>query len=122
MTRSHVAWKLSRGAPLTPSPLLAGETLYLVTDNGIASAVDAQTGAVRWQQRFGHGFSASPLLAGGRIYFLDEDGRTTVIKAGGTGEPVATNQLEGSTLASMAVVSRSFLIRTGTHLYRIGRE
>ena len=119
VTRTHVAWKLSRGAPLTPSPLLAGDELYLVTDNGIASSVDARTGAVRWQRRLGNSFSASPVLAGGHIYFLDEDGRTTVLKAGAGGEPVAVNVLEGPTLASMAVAARGIFVRTGTHLYRI---
>jgi outer membrane protein assembly factor BamB len=119
VTRTHVAWTLSRGAPLTPSPLLAGDDLYAVSDNGIASCLDARTGAVRWQQRLGHSFSASPVLADGRIYFLDEDGRTTVIKPGGTFEPLATNALDGPTLASMAVAARSLFIRTATHLYRI---
>ena len=44
VTRTHVAWTLSRGAPLTPSPLLVGDELYVVTDAGIASSVDARTG------------------------------------------------------------------------------
>lgn len=121
VTRTHVVWKLSRGAPLTPSPLLAGDALYVVSDNGIASCVDARTGAVRWQQRLGHSFSASPLLADNRIYFLDEDGRTTVIAADGSGDHIATNVLDGPTLASMAAVSGSFIIRSASHLYRIGR-
>jgi outer membrane protein assembly factor BamB len=119
VTRTHVAWTLSRGAPLTPSPLLAGDDLYIVTDAGIASCVDARTGTIRWQQRLGASVSASPVLADGRIYFLDEDGQTTVVKPGPTFEPLAANKLDGATLASMAVAGRSFFIRTGTHLYRI---
>ena len=111
--------KLSRGAPLTPSPIVAGGEIYVVTDNGIASCLDARTGAVHWQQRLGNSFSASPVLADGRLYFLDEDGRTTVIKPGTTFELMATNALDGGTLASMAVAARSFFIRTATHLYRI---
>jgi len=122
VTKTHVAWKLSRGAPLTPSPLLAGDELYLVSDNGIASCLDARTGTVHWQQRLGNGFSASPVLADGRIYFLDEDGRTTVIKPGTTFTALAANTLDGATLASMAVASRSFFIRTATHLYRIAER
>jgi outer membrane protein assembly factor BamB len=118
VTRSHVAWRLARGAPLTPSPLLDGDTLYLVSDNGIASALDARTGAVRWQQRLGNSFSASPILAGGRVYFTDEDGRTTVLD--GAGRQIAVNVLPGPTLASIAVIPRAFVIRTATHLYRIG--
>jgi outer membrane protein assembly factor BamB len=119
VTRTHVAWTLSRGAPLTPSPLLVGADLYVVTDAGIASSLDARTGAVHWQQRLGGAVSASPVLADGRIYFLDEDGKTTVVSPGATFQRIATNSLEGSTLASMAVASGSFFIRSATHLYRI---
>ena len=43
----------ARGAPLTPSPLLVGDELYLVSDAGIATCVDAKTGTVIWQQRLG---------------------------------------------------------------------
>ena len=119
VTKTHVAWKLSRGAPLTPSPILAGDELYIVSDNGIASCLDARTGAVHWQQRLGNSFSASPVLADGRIYFLDEDGRTTVIAPGTTFRPLAANVLDGPALASMAVAAHSFILRTATHLYRI---
>jgi hypothetical protein len=42
-----------------------------------------------------------------------------VLKAGGSGETLATNALDGPALASMAVVPHVFIIRTGTHLYRI---
>jgi outer membrane protein assembly factor BamB len=119
VSRSHVAWKLSRGAPLTPSPLVVGDDLYVVSDNGIASCLDARSGAVRWQQRLGNSFSASPVFADGRVYFLDEDGRTTVLKPGPAAEPLATNVLEGPALASMAVSAQSFFIRSATHLYRI---
>ena len=119
VTKTHIAWTLARGAPLTPSPILVGDELYVVTDAGIASSIDARSGAVHWQQRLGGSFSASPVLADGRIYLLDEDGKTTVVKPGRTFQRLATNVLDGSTLASMAVASGSFFIRTGTHLYRI---
>ena len=119
VTKSHIAWKLTRGAPLTPSPIVVGDDLYVVSDNGIASCLDAKTGAVRWQQRLGNGFSASPVFADGRLYFLDEDGRTVVLKPGPAAEPLAVNVLEGPALASIAVAEKSLFIRTGTHLYRI---
>ena len=121
VTRSHIAWTLSRGAPLTPSPLIVGDDLYVVTDAGIASMVDARTGSIRWQHRLGASVSASPVLVDGRIYFLDEEGRTTVITPGATFQQVAVNVLDGPTLASMAVASQSFFIRTATHLYRISQ-
>lgn len=120
VTKTHVAWKVSRGAPYTPSPLLVGDELYVVSDLGIVSCLDAVTGALHWQQRIGGNHSASPVVAAGRIYFLSEEGVTTVIAPGRTFQKLATNELDGAALASMAVFSRSIFIRTQSHLYRLG--
>jgi outer membrane protein assembly factor BamB len=120
VTKTHVAWTLKRGAPLTPSPLLAGDELYLVNDTGILYCLNPKTGDAYWQQRLGGNYSASPIFADGRIYFLSEDGVATVIAPGKAFRKLATNELDGATLASMAVSGASIFIRTGTHLYRIG--
>jgi outer membrane protein assembly factor BamB len=120
VTRTHVAWTMTRGAPYTPSPLLVGDELYVVSDIGIASCLDATTGALRWMQRLGGNHSASPIFADGRIYFLSEEGTATVIAPGREFRRLATNTLDGATLASIAVSDRSFFIRTDTHLYRVG--
>lgn len=119
VTKSHTAWTLKRGVPLTPSPLLVGEELYLVSDNGIASCLDAKTGTPYWQVRLGGNHSASPLYADGRIYFLSEEGESVVIAPGKQFEALATNQLDGQTLASMAVSGGSIFVRSQTHLYRL---
>jgi len=119
ITKSHIAWTLKRGAPLTPSPLLVGTELYLISDNGIASCVDAKTGNPFWQVRLGGNHSASPIYADGRIYFLSEEGESVVIAPGRQFKPLAQNQLDGQTLASMAVSSSSIFVRSLTHLYRI---
>ncbi len=119
VTDSEVVWRLRRGAPLTVSPILVGDELYTVTDSGIATCIDALTGEIRWQHRLGGNHSASPIHAGGRIYFQSEEGVTTAIKPGLMFEQLASNELDGSTLASIAVSDGAFFIRTGTHLYRI---
>jgi outer membrane protein assembly factor BamB len=119
VTKSHVAWTLKRGVSLTPSPLLVGDELYMVSDNGIASCVDAKTGNPHWQVRLGGNHSASPLYADGRIYFLSEEGESVVIAPGKEFKALATNQLDGQTLASMAVSNGSIFVRSQTHLYRL---
>jgi len=53
VTKTHIAWTLRRGAPYTPSPILVGDELYIVSDIGIATCVEATTGKVHWQQRLG---------------------------------------------------------------------
>ena len=123
VTKTHVAWTLRRAAPLTPSPLLVGDELYVLNDSGIATCLDAKSGEPRWIQRLGGGdYSASPVIADGRIYFLSESGVATVIAPGKEFRRLATNTLEGDTLASMAIAAGSIFIRTDSHLYRIAEK
>ena len=117
ITASHLAWNLKKAAPLNPSPLAVGNELYLVSDNGIATCLDAASGTEHWQERLGGNFSASPTFADGLVWFLDEAGKMTVIKPGTKFEQVATNTLEGRTLATPAFVDQSIYLRTDTHLY-----
>jgi outer membrane protein assembly factor BamB len=122
VTDSHVAWKLEKGAPRNASPLLVGDELYLVSDQGIASCVDAKTGKAHWQERIGGNYSASPVLAAGHLYFQSEDGVTTVVKPDKTFTTVGKNTLKGRTLASLAPVEGAIFLRTDKELYRIEAE
>jgi outer membrane protein assembly factor BamB len=122
VTETHVAWKARKAVPHAPSPLLAGDELYLVSDGGVASCLDAKSGRAHWQRRLGGAFSASPLHAGDRIYFQDEHGVGTVIQAGKQFRQLAKNALAEPTLASYAAVDGALFIRTEGHLYRIREE
>lgn len=122
VTETHVAWKLEKGAPLSPSPVLLGDELYLVSDQGIASCLDAKTGKIHWQERIGGNFSASPILVAGNLYFLSEDGVTTLVKADTTFTQVARNEIKGRTLASPTPVEGALFLRTDTQLLRIEAE
>jgi len=119
VTDTHVAWTLKKGAPNTPSFLLVGAELYMVSDGGIASCVDAKTGAVHWQERVGGNYSASPIYASGRIYFQNEEGIGVVVKAGKEFQKLSSNDLGERTLASYAVAEDAFYIRTEQHLYKV---
>jgi outer membrane protein assembly factor BamB len=119
ITNSHIAWTVARGAPHTPSPLLVGTELYMVSDGGIASCLDARTGKVHWQERIGGSFSASPLHAAGRIYLQSEDGVTTVVRAATTFERLAQNKIDERALASYAAADGAIYLRTEANLYRI---
>lgn len=118
-SEAEIVWRLQRGAPHTPSVVYVDGNVYLVSDRGIGSCVDAKTGDVIWQQRLGGNYSASPLYAEGRVYFQSEQGQGTVIRAADEFEVLATNDLQEGTLASYAVVEKDFLIRTETQLYRV---
>lgn len=118
VSETHVAWKTKKGAPHTPSVLVVGDELYMVSDGGVASCLDAKTGEVHWSERLGGAFSASPIHVGGKVYFQSEEGVTTVVKAGKQFDQVAKNDLKERTLASFAVADGALYLRTEKHLYR----
>jgi len=119
ITAHNAAWSYTKQAPNTPSMLVAGRELYFVSDGGIASCLDSQTGAVHWSERLEGDFSASPILAEGRIYFQNEAGCGFVIKAGTRFDLMAKNDLGERSLASYAVADNQLFIRTADHLWAI---
>ena len=120
VTKTHLAWSLAKAAPHTPSPLLVGTELYTLSDNGIASCIDALTGKAHWQERIvGKGASASPIYADGKVYFQSEDGVTTVVRASTTHEQLATSKLNEKTFASYAIADGAIYLRTESQLYRL---
>lgn len=119
VTATHVAWKVSRQAPQKPAPLLVGDEVYMVSDNGILTCMDARTGSLHYSERIGGEFSASPLAAKGRLYFFDQAGVTTVIKPGRKFEVLTRNELGDGFMASPAVVGDALLLRSKTRLYRV---
>jgi outer membrane protein assembly factor BamB len=118
----NVVWRYGRGVSLTPSLLVVGNELYLVSDNGVATCLDARSGTVHWTERLAGDFSASPVFANGNVYFTNEAGTTYVVRADRTYALVATNDLEERTLASPAVVNGSIFLRTESHLWRVGER
>src|SRR3569833_840438 len=102
-------------------PVIWGDLLFIVTDNGIAQCIDARTGEQKWRERHGGKFKASPVAADGREYFLDQLVLATVIAASPVFEKVAENQLDDETTASPAISQGRIYIRGRGHLYCVGK-
>jgi outer membrane protein assembly factor BamB len=119
VTDSHVAWKFRGAVPDTPSPTIVDGRVYLVSNTGVGTVLDAGTGDRVSQFRLGGNHSASPLVAGGRLYICDEEGRTKVVDAVDKPQVIASNRLDGQLKASPAVLGHAIILRTDTALYRI---
>jgi outer membrane protein assembly factor BamB len=119
VTETHIAWQTKKGAPHTPSPLLLGDELYTVSDDGFASCFDARNGNVHWKERLvDSNFSSSPIAVDGKIYLQSEQGVGFVLKSGKEFKQLARNPLDEKSLASYAVVDGALYIRTEANLYR----
>ncbi|NBU40676.1 MAG: hypothetical protein EBS51_07695 [Planctomycetia bacterium] len=115
----EIVWREKKGAPTMSSPLVVGDELYMVTDKGVGTCLDARTGRVNWTERLGGNFSSSPLLADGHIYIGNRDGRTFVLRPGRDYQVEAINQLDGAIFATPAALGTALYVRTDMALYRI---
>ena len=122
VTDTHAQWRYRRGVPVQASPLVVHDEIYIISDAGVATCLDAKTGHVHWQERVSGNYSASPVYADGRIYFPSREGKTTVLKPGREFIKLAENVLDGRLMASPALVDSAMFLRSDTHLYRIEKR
>ena len=123
LTSSHVLWEQGKQVPKKSSPILVGKGIYLISDNGVLSCLDVDSGQIRWAARLGGNFSASPIHSDGMIYFCSQEGKTTVIKPNLERlEKLSENELDGQLMASPIASDRALYIRSDQHLYRISKN
>jgi len=122
VSRTHVAWRAKSSIPSMSSPLVVRGEIYCISDSGIASCFDAQTGQRLWRERIGEEHIASPIYADGKVYFFSREAKTTVIQAGREFVKLAENQLEGALIATPAVAAEAIFLRTDERLYCIGKR
>jgi outer membrane protein assembly factor BamB len=118
---SHVLWQTPTGAPYISSLVHDAGLIYMASDVGGVTAVDARTGQRVWQHRIPGIFSASPVVGDGKVYFVSETGDVTVLRAGRTAEVLATNSLGERLIASPAISNSQIFLRSDDRLYCIGR-
>lgn len=119
VTVDHVAWTYNKAVPNHSSPLLIGDHLYLISEGGVVTCLEARSGREVYKQRLPGHFWASPVFAAGRLYFLSEDGVTSVVEEGETWKVLAGNKLDGPFRATPALAGKALFLRSGTHLYCI---
>jgi outer membrane protein assembly factor BamB len=115
-----VVWKYNKGTAHIASPILYKDYLYLMTDTGLMTCLDAKTGEVRYEGErvpIPATFTASPVAVDGKILITSEDGDTYVVQAGPKHKILRSNPIGESVYASIAVAQGKILIRGEKNLY-----
>lgn len=118
----RIAWQYDRGTGYVLSNILYGDYVYLVSDKGIISCLDAKTGKVMYEGGrvpVPATFMASPVAYEGTLLLTSIDGDTFVIKAGPVHEVLATNSIGEPAAATPAVSQGRVLVRGAKHLFCI---
>ena len=119
---AFLAWTTPKGSPYTPTPIIYGDLLYVMADNGVLSAYDAKTGENIYQQRLPTSFSASPVAADGKLYLSSEDGDVFVVKAGRQYELLSRNTMGQAVMATPALSDGRLIVRVDDAIYALGER
>jgi outer membrane protein assembly factor BamB len=120
----RVAWQYTKGTGYVLSNILYGDYVYLSTDNGIMTCLDAATGTIKYEggrpPKPTH-FMGSAVAYDGLIAMTSEDGDTYMIKAGPAHQIVRINSVDEPVYSSLALANGRVYIRGTKHLFAIGK-
>ena len=118
--KPEVAYTIRKSAPYVPTSVCVGERLFLWSDSGIVSCVQAASGEVKWQERVGGNYFSSPLWVDGRLFCVSTKGDVVVVEASDQFKVLARNPLGEVTHSTPAVAGGRIYIHTAKTLISIG--
>jgi outer membrane protein assembly factor BamB len=122
VSATHVLWQVPTGAPYISSLVYDAGILYMASDVGAVSAIDAETGKRIWQERVDGLFTASPIAGDGKIYFVSETGEVIVLRSGREPAVIARNDVGERLMASPAISNGQLFLRSDGRLFAIGNR
>jgi WD40 repeat protein len=122
-SNASIVWSNSTEGTYIPTPLVYGDRLFTVNNNGVVTIYDARSGERIFRGRVGSGgtFSSSPVIADGRLFLADEDGGVHVVSAAPGLAEIATNDMKGVIMATPAISDGLIVVRTIGFVYGIGQ-
>jgi len=119
VTKTHVEWDIFKRMPNRSSPLIVDGKIYVTSETGILSRIDAASGEIEKFIALKAPFSASGVYADGHLYFTSENGSSFVVKPDSELTIVATNKLDDGFMASPALDGKALYLRSKSNVYRI---
>ncbi len=114
------AYEIRRSAAYVPTSVYVDGRLFLWSDAGIVSCVNASSGEVIWQERVGGDFFSSPVWVDGRLFGVSRTGEVVVVTASDKFELLGKNLLGDLTHSTPAVADGRMYIHTKQQLISVG--
>ncbi len=114
------SYRFERAAPLSTTPLVVNDLIFLWADEGIVTCADLKSGETHWRRRVGGTYYGSPIYADGKIYCVSADGEVVVLAASAKYEQLGRTQLGEPSNSTPAVAHGRMYLRTVKHLMALG--
>ena len=120
--KGELVYDVTKSVPLVPSFVVKDDLLFLWTDSGVVTCLDAPTGDVHWRERVGDSCYSSPLWIDGRLYGISKRGEVVVLAASDEFEELGRVNLGEKTFATPAIADGVMYLRTESRLFSLGRK
>ncbi len=117
----ELVYDITKSVPLVPCFVVKDDLVYLWTDGGVVTCLEAPTGKVHWRERLGGDFYSSPLWIEGRLYGISKRGEVIVLAASREFEELGRVDLDEKTFATPAIANGVMYLRTQSRLYSLGK-
>lgn len=105
-------YRVTRGAPHVPTPVVKDGLFYLWGDLGIVTCVEMMTGKKVWQHRVGGNYFSSPICIGENLINIDTDGNVIVLATGATPVEKSRLALNDESRSTIAFAEDRLFVRT----------
>ena len=119
-TKAELAYQLKKSAPYVPTGIALGDLVWLWSDAGVLTCLDAPTGDIRYQERVGGSFFGSPVWIDHRLFCVSTAGELSVVAATDRYELLHRYALNELCHSTPAVALGRLFIRTEKHLWSFG--
>jgi hypothetical protein len=105
-----------------PTPVAFEGLLFVWSDAGRVTCLEADSGKQVWQEDVGEPYFASPICVAGRLYGVSKKGEVVVIEASRRFKVLARSQLPEGSYATPAVANGCIYFRTFSQLICVGAK
>lgn len=116
----EIAYRVDDSAPYVPTVVAQGDRLFLWSDAGVVSCLNAASGEQIWKKRVGGNYSGSPVIVGDKLVCISMDGTAVVLSASDEYELLGKNPLGEESRSTPSVAGGRLYLRTYSHLISIG--
>lgn len=118
--KTELIYQIKKSAPYVPTGVAMGDRVWLWSDGGIVTCLDAPTGAIHYQERVGGDYFGSPVWVDGRLFCVSTSGELVVIEASERFNVLHRYPLDELCRSTPAVALGRMFIRTEKHLWSFG--
>ncbi|MGA2621410.1 MAG: PQQ-binding-like beta-propeller repeat protein [Thermoguttaceae bacterium] len=115
-----VAYEVEGKLPYVVTPVARGNLLFLWSDQGVVTCLEATSGKRLWSQRVGGRFFGSPIRVRDRLYAISREGEVVVLAAADRYQLLGRMSLGEPSQSTPAVAGGVLYLRTLSQVMAVG--